>query len=253
MNLPDLGLDTVVLSSGRLTAAAQGLDLEIGADHISYVKQGVARETFPLARPMIGWVTVSFYENFISVWCEGKFVHSFVIDQADVDAGGSLFTITGTFGTPIEVDMPEACIRTDNFILDAGKRGAMLLSDLIGNRRFFYQDDMDGNLRIFRGRKEVNTAETPYALEVENTAQESDASIVTRLRVEGAEVEEHYDYEMIRLLGQPVPCDEHQRDQLGLRRGLLQRAVPGRLRQQTDGRNGHRGARSQSGAERHDL
>ena len=197
IKLSDIGSDTVVLSSGRTAPGAPGLDLTISGTEIAYAKAGVTQETFPLAKPMIGWVTVSFYENYISVWCEGKFIHSFVVETWD----GTFFAITGTYASPIEVDMPEACIRTDNFILDAGKRGAMLLSELIGARRFFYQDDKDGCLRIFRGRTEVNTEQTPYTLEVENTQAESDGSIVTRLRVEGAEVEEHYDYEMMRLLG----------------------------------------------------
>ena len=201
VNLSDVGNDTVVLSSGRLSGAANGLDLIITGAEISCAKLGVVQEAFPLAQPLVGWVTASFFENYISIWCEGKFVYSFVIDQADVDAGGSYFTITGTYSSPVAVDMPEGGIRIDNFILDAGKRGAMLLSDLIGARRFFYQDDKDGKLRIYRSRTEVNTQQTPYTLEVESNQAESDSSIVTRLRVEGAEVEEHYDYEMMRLLG----------------------------------------------------
>lgn len=196
LTLPSL-TGTVNISGRRVTTSGVGIDTVISSTAVSYYYGATLRESFPLDNPLIGEVTVSYWDNFISVWCEGQFVHSFAILDSDYAAGGDYLTVTGTHNGNITIHIPEASIRIDNFILDEGKKGETLIGEVIGEKRFHLQDGINGELVIFRDRVEVNTSETPYLLTVTGDNAETDASVITRMRLEGADVKEKIDTDMI--------------------------------------------------------
>jgi hypothetical protein len=195
-------LDGTVVLEGRKPAADQpGFALTIDGSTLS-----MAGETFTADNPITGDVTVSFFEEpltslqsesdprtvYISVWQNGTFLYTFVRSDAGT---GDLFIIQGTATAPIGVHIAEACMRVDNWILDNGKKGAQLIEELIGEKRFFFHDH-EGAVRLFRTRDEINPGE-PYPLAVTEGWAESDASIATRIRIEGSDIRELYDEEML--------------------------------------------------------
>lgn len=168
-------------------------------------------ETFECDRPITGKVRVSFFDElvrneeeevvsytvFISVWQNGTYLHTFVSS----DAGSSeYFRIGGTSNAQIGVHISEACMRIDNFILDEGQSGASLTEQLIGEKRFFFQES-DFGVRLFRERASVNDEAHPYTLAVAGSDADSDVNIVTRVRVEGSDVFECIDEELMRQYG----------------------------------------------------
>jgi hypothetical protein len=196
------GLNGSVILEGCKTAAdGPGLPLTLSGSTLS-----MAGETFTADGPITGNVTVSFYEEpltsldtessprtiYISVWQNGTFLYTFVRSDTGM---GEYFQIQGTATVPIGVRISEACMRVDNWILDNGKKGAQLIEELIGEKRFYYQDH-EGAIRLFRTRDEVN-AVSPYTLAVIEGGAESDANIATRIRIEGSDVKEIFDEEML--------------------------------------------------------
>ncbi len=196
MTLPALS-GTVKVSGRRVNPSGVGIDTVFSSTAVAYYYGETLRETFPLETPLIGEVTVSYWDNFISTWCEGRFIHAFVITDDDYAAGGNYLALTGTHNGNIAVHIPQASIRIDNFILDEGKKGDSLIADVIGEKRFLLQDGINGELKIFRDRTTINTAETPYVLSISGDHVISDASIVTRMRLEGSDVKEKIDTDMM--------------------------------------------------------
>jgi hypothetical protein len=191
---------SVILEACKPTAVTAGISLTIDGSTLS-----VGSESFDTGQTITGNVSISFFEqeNFvagvvtghftvISVWQNGTYLHSFT--ASDVGSG-EFFTIKGTATVPIGVHLSEACMRVDNWILDNGKKGAQLIEELIGEKRFYYQDHA-GAVRLFRTREEVNAA-SPYTLAVIEGGAESDANIATRIRIEGSDINEVFDEEML--------------------------------------------------------
>jgi hypothetical protein len=108
-----------------------------------------------------------------------------------------------TGAVPLEtlIDYPECNIRIDNFVFDVGMKGTSLMDQLVGEKRIYYQDSPDGSLYVYRSHFPMNTTSNPYSLSIANGDMEVDANIITRLRVEGAEVLENFDEEMMREYG----------------------------------------------------
>jgi hypothetical protein len=70
------------------------------------------------------------------------------------------------------------------------------MDQLIGEKRFYYQDDDQGNLRLFQRRTVVNNG-SPYALSVSEDEIEADAGLATRVRVEGSDIREKFDADLM--------------------------------------------------------
>ena len=192
--LPSL-TGTVVLEPWKLSQGTAGIQFTISSSSIAY---GV-RETFTLAAPMVGDITASFFEDSASFWCNGNFIHTFRLVDADLLAArmSSVVTqmylgISGTETAPITFHIPESSMRIDNYILDNGRKGADLVNSLIGEKHFFYQDTADGSLRLFRDRTVVNEG-APFRLVVSAQDREEDAPGATWIRVEGGEIYEAFD------------------------------------------------------------
>ena len=163
-------------------------------------------ETFGCDRPITGKVRVSFFDElvrneeeevisytvYISVWQNGTYLHTFVSSDAGM---GHYFQISGTSNNTLMVLVSEACMRIDNFILDEGQKGVGLIEQVIGEKRFFVQD-FEMFIRLYRARTEVN-ADSPYTLAVTGSDAESDVNIVTRVRIEGSDVFECIDEELM--------------------------------------------------------
>jgi hypothetical protein len=183
----------MVLVEGRKFGSVS-IAVKIYYDIIRYVVNGVDRYEVWLGKPLPSGIeiTVSYFDEFISIWGSGKLLASFAI-YIDDETGADGIQISAT--TARTYLIREACARVDNFILDAGRKSAQLFSDLIGEKRFFIQDDENGDLRIYAKRNDVNTVGTPYVMTVTDTHSENDATMVTRLRLEGTDVSEQYDPE----------------------------------------------------------
>ena len=126
------------------------------------------------------------------MWQNGALVNSFTMTADDLAFVGYYFRITGTSTNTIGVYVPEGNIRIDNYILDMGQAGATLMQNLINEKHFFYQDTSDGNLRLYNQRPITNNPLYPYTKSISMLAQENDTAS-TRIRVEGAEINEAFD------------------------------------------------------------
>lgn len=198
LTLPAL-TGTVIVSGRRDT---YGQNIVFSSSSITYERSGTTIEVFPLDAPLIGEVVVSYWEDYASVWCNGKFITGFDIHYAySTSLFGDGLKITGTHNGNIGVYIPEASIRIDNFILDEGKKGDALVGEVIGEKRFRLQDEINGGLKIFRDRVTVNTELAPYTLSVSGDHAHSDVSVVTRMRLEGTDIKEQFDTEMMAEYG----------------------------------------------------
>jgi hypothetical protein len=170
---------------------------DVYADRIEYLKRHnvtpyyILRESFPLSEPLNGKVRVSFYDNTVSFWNCDRLIHSFQLTDDDrrTTVFDNYLYISNTTGQDISFHIPYACQRIDNFIMDNGKKGTALLNDLAGRRKIFFTETIDGSIRLFRSRTEVNLA-APYRLAVSTGKVETDIPIATRIRIEGGEVYE---------------------------------------------------------------
>ena len=197
---------TVILQAWKLTELGSGVSFEISSTNLKYS----TIETFPLSTPLVGDVVVSFYEDTASFWCNGNFVHAFHLTGSQT-LGSRMasygnyvsqiyLSISGTETAPIAFHIPESSIRIDNYILDNGRKGAQLIESLIGEKHFYYQDTADGKLRLFRKRVTINNG-SPYRLTVSASDREEDVPGATWIRVEGGEIYEAFDEEMIKEYG----------------------------------------------------
>lgn len=146
--------------------------------------------------PMIsaqGYWRVSIFDDAMSVWRNGRFVHTFTLTEQDAAKLGKYARVTKTAAGTVTVKVSEPNLRVDNFILDAGRGGDQLLAELIGEKRFYYQDNGDGTLRLFQKRVVVNSEAAPYDLAASEDETESDSQLATRVRLEGTDVCEKLD------------------------------------------------------------
>jgi hypothetical protein len=99
------------------------------------------------------------------------------------------------------VKISELSYRVDNFLLDIGTTGLQLLDRLINGKIYYYLDDGVGGIKMFRSRTDVNTELTPYTLAIAAERTDTDASVFSRIRVEGAEAKETLDLVLMREYG----------------------------------------------------
>ncbi len=152
------------------------------------------REQIPIPSPRAGWITMSFYDNYVGVWINDRLAVVF----SDVGSDDAFLVSNGN--ATFTVDWPALDQRVDNFIIEMGTRGGDLLSRLIGQKRIFVKDDQTGGLTAFRTRTTIST-HTPITMAVLNGNITSDAELITRIRLEGLEAVEEVDYEALRLYG----------------------------------------------------
>lgn len=168
------------------------LSLEIGADYLKfYDGTDTLQDHFSLGENIYGKVTVSHWDGFISVWINDRFIHGWSFALSD--AYGDEFDISGTSTQTFSMELHEASMRIDNHIMDNYRKGADLLSSIIGEKRIRFHDDLDGKLKIFTERTTVNTSGTPYVLAVGADEVQTDVGLFTRVLLEGAEVHERFD------------------------------------------------------------
>jgi len=145
-------------------------------------------ERFTLSDNLGDWITISIQESTYSVWIGNKLVATFVDSEA---IQGLYAGFVSNGNATLTLDWEELDTFIDNYILDMGKTGMQLLSALIGEKHIHFQDTQAGGIRFFRNRTTVNS--TPFALISQSGIQNLETELVTRLRVEGAEVAEVYD------------------------------------------------------------
>jgi hypothetical protein len=104
-------------------------------------------------------------------------------------------------GSPtFTADWSELDSRVDNYILDIGQSGLSLINTLVGEKRVFFIDDQNGQLKLFRNRTTVSTSDY-INLQVSQSHNKVDTDVKTRLRGEGIEVMELIDYDAIAEYG----------------------------------------------------
>ena len=140
------------------------------------------------AIPSSSWITMSFQENYVSVWINDKLATAFYTGQTPKSI---MFVSNGA--SEIDVDWSALDLRVDNFIFDMGANGPSLMSQLIKQKRIYFQDTQDGDLRIFKSREIVNTVGTPNLLAASGGDTEVDPNRASRVRLEGAEFAEILD------------------------------------------------------------
>lgn len=131
--------------------------------------------------------TISVFDKFVSVWQASRLVAFFVTNDTTTNTYNRLFSSSATGN--MTVDWPELDLRVDNFIGESGARGAQMLSRLVGEKHYFFQDDQNGKLRLFRNRTAVSGTQTRF-MQVGEVTDET--GLATRVRVEGGGVKEVY-------------------------------------------------------------
>ena len=179
---PSDGSRTIVRRSWGVRSFAWGPNGQIALGRKEHPGQGVAAH------------------QEVWVWQNGTLLHSFVLDAADAAYAGTYMGVFGTENSTISVYLAEGNIRIDNYILDNNKTGLSLVDSLVGNKKFWFFDSND-QIEIVQKATEVNTALTPYLLAILNNHSVSEMGAITRLRVEGAEISEVIDEEMMAEYG----------------------------------------------------
>lgn len=152
-------------------------------------------ETFPMDITPSGEVTISVQGNHFSVWVNERFIHAFYENDYEYGTHAGLITYDAV---DVDVDWSALDLRTDNFVLDMGHRGAQLLNSLIGPKRIFYLDDQDGGIRMGRMRSSGAADYTANDFSVERANTELDAEQLSRVRAEGAEIAEVTAFDTLR-------------------------------------------------------
>ena len=161
-------------------------------------------ESFPLIQAIKGEFVISFQRTNFSIWNNDKFLCHFdwpesSAEESTLHTGFKIGVLTSG---PISyfVDWSVLDQRVDNYIFDIGQSGHALATSLIGEKRVYFLDDADGNLRLFRTHTVVNPDE-PTDLHISSSITQADIDVRTRLRVEGAEITETVNYEALSKYG----------------------------------------------------
>jgi len=185
-----------------------------GTYKIQYLRQTgtttfTIRESLPLPLPLPNNAELVFsvQENIVSVWLCGRSVMSFTLRDAlgsPVDnalEGYARLYAYNANGLSINIDWSELDDRVDNFILDMGVSGLSLLSELLKEKRVFFQDSQDGKLRCFRNRAKVNSDSAPYLNGVAVSSQITDSNIASRIMLDGIDIVESLNVDLLKEYG----------------------------------------------------
>jgi len=191
--------DTAVLSfrNGAVSVSVEPPS-QLGA-LVSIYQNGIWYRTFAADRIQDKPMVISVNDNFISFWSMGRYLFAFPISETETMEAG--IALSGPAATPINIKISELSYRVDNFLLDTGTTGLQLLDRLINNKIYYYMDDGNGGIKMFRSRTEVNDALNPYKLAVATGRTDTDVSVFSRIRVEGAEAKEVIDIGLMKEYG----------------------------------------------------
>ena len=199
----NITIPSSMLNEARLTfrngAVSVGFENNGTSVYINVYFDGVYNCRFHASRASDKPILLSLNDNFLSFWSLGRYIASIPTPETDTVEPG--ITLGGTALTPVYVQISELSYRVDNFLLDIGTTGLQLLDRLINNKIYYYLDDGVGGIKMFRGRTDVNTELTPYTLAVAAGRTDTDASVFSRIRVEGAKAKETLDLNLMREYG----------------------------------------------------
>ncbi|MCB2146599.1 MAG: hypothetical protein KQI81_09000 [Deltaproteobacteria bacterium] len=168
--------------------------LRLSSSDVTLIVDGLPQEVIAVSN-ISGSVLVSSWDEFLSIWANGELIHSFVVPTNDPDN----FYFTGTCTQDVFLTVREADIRIDNLLLDTNASGISLINQVIGGRRFYYQETRDDQLRLFNVRKQFLTQ--TYPASIATSYSETDNNIATRVRLEGGAIHEHIDADAMRQYG----------------------------------------------------
>lgn len=155
-------------------------------------------ESFPISYSIPqGTLTMSVQQDTFSVWLNSKHLITFHNDELPTGEYMGMYSYQHINGIN-NVDWSELDLRTDNFVLDLGYRGAQLLSSLIGPKKIVYQDTSTGGIHMERVRTSGAHEYELTDLTVEAGRSSSDSALVNRVRAEGAEIAEVIDWTSFR-------------------------------------------------------
>lgn len=166
------------------------------ANAVLMTSSGTILEKIPLGNtpyPVDGWLEFSVQGDSAKVYRQGALAAAFKLPEEIDTQSWSGPAVAGATG---RYDWPELSMRVDNFIMDIGQKGSALLNRLIGQKRIYYQDDQDGNLRIYKDRTTVTS--TPYNLTLTSGYTMDESSIATRVRAEGGDAAMAIDEDALR-------------------------------------------------------
>lgn len=149
-------------------------------------EDGTILEKLPLGNTpysVDGWLEFSVQSDHVKIYRQGALAAAF---KLPTEINTQSWSGPAFAGCTARYDWPELAQRVDNFIMDIGQKGSALMNRLIGQKRIYWQDDQDGNLRIYREKDIVNSG-APYNLTLTSGALFDESSIATRVRVEGAD------------------------------------------------------------------
>jgi hypothetical protein len=182
------------------TPSPTDFKLRIGSNTVSYY----SGTTLVSSAPGVGvgfrsTVRISLFNNYLSIWKDTEYIHTFVINPNDLARTGTYFKVTEPGNLQLYLNVPDACVRVDNYALDMGKTALSLIQQLIGNRRFYLQDSA-GGLTLFRTRTCQNNTDTPYDRAISGTVSDVEPPF-TRVMLEGGEIVEAYEKDDIQKYG----------------------------------------------------
>lgn len=141
-------------------------------------------------------VRISVFDNFISVWAGSRLLCSFVNNTAPSDHyAGVVCHNTDN----IIVDWSMLDRRINDFLMGEGRNGIQLLSELINTKHIYFADGQSGDLRLFRSKTDIGGSD--YTLEAVRDSTQMDAEIFSRLRIEGIDMYEVMDEDLMKNIG----------------------------------------------------
>lgn len=143
--------------------------------------------SLPFDEKVKGSFRVSLYDGHISAWCGGRLLGAANMGVGLKDWTAYRVTASWDVTSEVKVMVPQAGTRVDNFVMDMGKTGAQLLSNLIGEKRVYYRDDGTGRLVIYTDREMVPGV---YNRAIKIMDEKTDIGLATRVLLEGGEVVE---------------------------------------------------------------
>jgi len=130
-----------------------------------------------------GWMTFSVQEQRANVYLAGALVAAFKLPE---EINTQSWAAPAYSGATVRYNWPELGQRVDNFIMDIGIKGSSSMNRLIGQKRIYWQDDQNGDLRLYREKVTVNSGD-PYDLANAGGGEYNETNMATRVRVEGAD------------------------------------------------------------------
>jgi hypothetical protein len=138
-----------------------------------------------------GTVKVSVQDNFIAVWLNGRYLHTF---YNTLYSDGAYVGFTCRQAATYHIHFSEMDDLLSDIIVGARGNGMSVLSELVADRHILWRDETDGSMFFYKNRDWTDTI--PDIISAVGEIQTD--SFVTRVRAEGVGVSEVVDAELIR-------------------------------------------------------